>query len=378
MQETLKGRNVRVRDGQWHYRFNFRGKEYSGPTGLNGDASNQSAAEAFADERRRELEQSRRPQKLQGAPKGAIALNTGFCAQADVFLAWCKDTEYKAKPNTAARLKTSFVSLMKFFGNISVRQIDAEAIERYKTLRLGMVRDITVRHDLHALSVFFRKFACKRGLAASNPVKLVSVPSDRDAIQEHVVTPAEEKAYFGAAASMFETYRKSFKSAQPTLADVARLILEQGCRPEEILALRKEHISLDAGTLRIAGGKTRAARRTLHLTAPSMEIFRRRLAASGTSPWLFPSDRNPGHHITKLDNAHDRICLDAAVSFRLYDFRHTFATRAIEAGVQIAVVAAILGHSGLRTIHRYVHPTDDAQRAGMAKLEAANAERRAV
>jgi integrase len=86
------------------------------------------------------------------------------------------------------------------------------------------------------------------------------------------------------------------------------------------------------------------------------------------SEWLFPSERHPGHHLGNLNTTHDRICLEAGVSFVVYDFRHTFATRKIEEGVPVAVVAAILGHSSLRTIHRYVHPSAEAQRAAMMML----------
>lgn len=366
--QLRKGRNVRVRDGQWHYRFNFRGKEYTGPTDLAGDASNRSAAEQFAADRRRELEH-RKPAAI--AMKAAVLpLDAGFAAVADAFLKWCRDTEYRSKPGTAERLRVSFTSLMDFFGDIPVRQIDAEAIERFKGNRatVDQVRDVTIRHDLHALSVFFRKFAGRRGLAAGNPVKLVSIPSDREAIREHVVTPEEEQRYFAAAAALHAQYAKSFKDAQPNLADVARLMLEQGCRPEEILAARKEHVSLSSATLFIAGGKTRAARRTLHLTAASLAILKRRLERASEYPWLFPSDRHEGRHITKLSCTHDRVCREAGVSFRLYDFRHTFATRAIEDGAAVAIVAAILGHSGLRTIHRYVHPSAEAQKATMERL----------
>jgi integrase len=141
--------------------------------------------------------------------------------------------------------------------------------------------------------------------------------------------------------------------------------------PDEpfIWAAQKVNLNIEAGTLLIAGGKTRAARRTLHLTPASLEILERR--AKLNSVWLFPSDRNPGHHLTKLVCTHDRVCLNAGVSFVLYDFRHTFATRHIEAGTPVAVVAAMMGHSGLRTIHRYVHPTSEAQREAMLRFQAA-------
>jgi len=140
-------------------------------------------------------------------------------------------------------------------------------------------------------------------------------------------------------------------------------MLEQGARPQEILATRKEHHHAAEGTLLIAGGKSRAARRTLYLTEVSCAILERRMKLTG--PWLFPSDRNPGHHLTQIGTAHDRACIEAGVSFVLYDLRHTFATRKIQEGVPVPVVAAILGHSGLRTISRYVHPQAEAQRAAM-------------
>jgi integrase len=369
MKQQSRG-NIRERDGQWHYRFNFRGREYSGPTGLPAGVSNRSAAEEVAMARRRELEQQK-PAALRAVPVASI--DPGFRAIAAAFLAWCRDTEYRAKPNTAERLRVSFVSLTEFFGATSLRQIDAAAIERYKANRAGIdgVRDVTIRHDLHALSVFFRKYACRRGLAVANPVDMVSIPSDADAIREHVITAEEEDAYFAAVEMLHAKYCKSFPAALPNLADVARIMLEQGPRPEEILASRKIHFDSGAVTLRVPGGKSRAARRTLHLTSASLAILQRRAAIGGeSSPWLFPSDRNPGHHLTKLAGAHDRACIEAGVSFRIYDFRHTFATRAIESGIPVAVVAAILGHSGLRTIHRYVHPTNDAQKSAMQRVDA--------
>jgi site-specific recombinase XerD len=52
--------------------------------------------------------------------------------------------------------------------------------------------------------------------------------------------------------------------------------------------------------------------------------------------------------------------------FRLYDLRHTYGTRAVEAGIDVFSVAKLMGHADLRTKERYVHLSkahlEDAQK----------------
>jgi len=86
------------------------------------------------------------------------------------------------------------------------------------------VREITIRHDLHALSKAFGYFR-RSQLGAGDPVRGVEIPSDKDAVRMHVLSAPEEALYFEAA--------KRF----PALYDLGRLMLNQGCRPEEILEL---------------------------------------------------------------------------------------------------------------------------------------------
>ena len=99
------------------------------------------------------------------------------------------------------------------------------------------------------------------------------------------------------------------------------------------------------------------------------EILERRMFAPGNSIWVFPSSRVPGAHVGRLNFAHDAVCAETGLSFCLYDLRHTFATRMAQAGVDLATLAAILGHSSLRLVMRYVHPQAEHMKAAMARYD---------
>ena len=133
------------------------------------------------------------------------------------------------------------------------------------------------------------------------------------------------------------------------------------------MALTPDDVDAKNEKLYIRGGKSKAARRTLDLTTESLRILSFRKANGGK--WLFPSPIRPGEHIVRLNAQHDRACIDAKVSFVLYDLRHTFATRMVESGCDLPTLAAILGHSSLRSVMRYVHPQAGSKKDAMRRYE---------
>jgi integrase len=235
-------------------------------------------------------------------------------------------------------------------------------VDDYKSWRAEEheVRDVTIRHDLHAMSTFFQ-YAVRHHWAFSNPIEGVDIPSDADAERIHVLTVAEEEDYFRRAARL------------PDLHDVGRLMINQGMRPEEVTSLAKANINFEAGTIYVARGKTKAAKRHLNMTTESRQILERRMA--GQSRWIFPSKKKRGAHIFRINSAHDRIVAEAAregvlIEFVPYDSRHTFATRAVtEDKVDLATLAALLGHGSIRCVYKYVHPTDEHKRAAMKRID---------
>ena len=287
---------LRVRNGKWYYRFRLDGRNYAGTTNLPATKQNmRSALQSEADHRQALLE---------GRQPARRVVVREFNDAVSVFLDWAK-AKYRAHPNSSRRIAVSLASARAFFGSEVVSLIDEGRIEAYKTWRMNEhgVRDVTVRHDLHALSTFFQ-YAIKEHWTRDNPIRRVTIPSDAEAVRIHVLTPEEEKQYFTLAESHRDLY------------DLGRLMLNQGMRPEEVLTLLASDVSLERGQLHIRSGKSAAARRSLDLTPESREILARRVA--GGASWIFPAPRMPGQHIGRLNNAHDAICERAELAFVLY------------------------------------------------------------
>lgn len=338
---------IRERRGNWHYRFKVNGAQYSGNTDLAATERNRAAANRI-EAKARELVQSGKAHELRLDVQP-------FSSASDKFLKWA-DSEYRKHPSSALRLRTSFASISVFFGERPVSSITAGNVEDYKAWRSNehKVKDITIRHDLHALSLFFQ-YARKHNWLRSNPLEDVQIPSDHEAVRMHVLTAKEEAVYFGVA------------RRNKNLYDLGRIMLNQGCRPEEILGLRKSSVNLERGQFSIEHGKSKAARRTLTMTAETRSILASRM--DGLSQWVFPSPKMDGH-IIKLNKAHDAVLRVTKQSFVLYDFRHTFATRAAELGIAPATLAAIMGHGDIRSIGKYIHVRQDAMDRAMKDLDA--------
>jgi integrase len=61
---------------------------------------------------------------------------------------------------------------------------------------------------------------------------------------------------------------------------------------------------------------------------------------------------------------------DAKIApLRLYDLRHTWATRAAMSGIDLVTLAALLGHSKIQMVLRYAHPTQEHQARSVERME---------
>lgn len=163
-------------------------------------------------------------------------------------------------------------------------------------------------------------------------------------------------------------------------ADAIRALELTGCRRNEILRLAWRPgtagalgwIDLDAGVLDYSDSK--GGPKVVPLGENALELFRRRAHARGASPWVFPAPRNPERPLAGLQRAWERACELAGISGAcIHSLRHSFATRALEAGIDSRLVMGLLGHRDRRSLDRYQHPTIDALRRAANALDGAPA-----
>jgi len=340
---------VYQRGKTWWYVFEFGGRKIQ----ESSDFRNKTAAIRAEAKRKTDLLERRAGfKKLKPAPR--------FGDFVEQFLKW---SEQQHRPKTQELHSGNCKVLKRFFRGTWLDEITQGMVEDFKLTRAQerrwgkskqiTVSGVTVNRALSTLRLIFN-YAERCGFLVPNPVK--HVPFFQEAGRTRIISPEEERAYLAAA-------------SQP-LTDIARIMLDTGMRPEEVFRIEKTNLDFVQRTILNPFGKTRAARRKLTMTNDVWSILRGR-SASSDSPFVFPSPDRPERPIGSVRKAHDAALRRAKIApaFRLYDLRHTYASRAVMAGVDLPTLAALLGHTGVQMTMRYVHPAEEHKREATAKIE---------
>ena len=192
------------------------------------------------------------------------------------------------------------------------------------------------------------------------------------------------------------------------------LILETGLRTGEMIGLTWDAIDWENKTLtvnktleyrhdrgywRAGPPKTQQSYRTIPLTAKAYEILERvsyekqfRKESETLSQVLEYIDRITGKTSQLVmgdlvfvnwrtgepakNSSYDthlyKLCDEAGIKrFCMHALRHTYATRAIESGMQPKILQKLLGHASIKTtMDRYVHVTDESMLKAVQQFEA--------
>ncbi len=132
-----------------------------------------------------------------------------------------------------------------------------------------------------------------------------------------------------------------------------------GLRITEAVSLPVSAIDSQRMILRLIGKRNKE--RCVPLPAPLLDPLRRLWATHRSRDWLFPARHGRGPMARKtlqltFRDACDTIGLNPHLSS--HSLRHAYATRLLEAGVDLRMVQVLLGHGSIRSTQLYTHLTD--------------------
>ena len=232
--------------------------------------------------------------------------------------------------------------------------------------------DSMVRH-IHSTLHAALKDAVQAHVIPRNPTEGTTAPKPNYK-PKRILTRAELDAFL-AVVEQDEVWRDFFQTELMT-----------GLRRGEICGLQWSDFDGDAGTLKVCRTlhsqrkgeyttgetKTNQGMRTIILPHSVTEILQRR-KVDAISQWIFPDPVKPeGPVDPNAAYRHMKTLLQRAglPSIRFHDLRHTFATLALESGMDVKTLSAMLGHvSAATTLDIYTHSTSDMQHAAARKID---------
>jgi integrase len=96
-------------------------------------------------------------------------------------------------------------------------------------------------------------------------------------------------------------------------------------------------------------------------TRETLRVLVSKAQAKGYS-YIF-TNKATGKPYTSLKTAWKTACKQAGITnLRIHDLRHTFGTRAADAGAPLRAIQDVMGHSSIAMTERYAHATDEGKR----------------
>jgi integrase len=328
---------------KWHYDFTLRGKRHRGPIP---EASTRKQAEQAEIVIRNEKFENR-------YGSGKIPRFSDFFLQ--TYLPWARNNKRSARED-----ESRGKPLVEHFGNRKLDEITIEDVERFrnkrrhiKTWRGDDRSPKTVNLEVQHLSRIF-SFAIERGVNIENPcLRVKNLPADSRRTR-HLSHEEETRLM------------PWLNGRREHLRPIVLIALHTGMRQGEIMQLRWADVDFQRNVINVVHGKEQSTKTGKGRTIPMNQIARDALL----------SIKREGDKVFSIDcpkRSFAFACRKAGIEdFRFHDLRHTFATRAGDAGATAFEIAALLGHSAVTMTAIYTHATGDGIRRAVDGLTRQN------
>lgn len=245
-----------------------------------------------------------------------------------------------------------------------LQDLSRRKLEQLYEQRLSGLSSNTVR----AFSVQMKRCleaAVDSGILVSNPHDRVRMCKTRKPKKVFAYTSADQ-----------EKIVRQCKETHNGQHEIFYFLIGTGMRFGEAAALLWEDVDLETGAINInkttihgIGGtvvknspKTDSGIRTIYV-GDNVRIWLKGLYANATSEYVFPGKRGQAMPQSTAIRHWNELCDEINIQHQgMHALRHTWATRALEAGIDIKTVSNMLGHKNITTTMNTYQDVFDSQK----------------
>jgi integrase len=267
--------------------------------------------------------------------------------------------------------------------DMKLQSITAKDVDSWKTARLTAVTKPTIDRYSAGLRSAFNK-AVDWQLIQTNP--FAHVKSFRVDNARVRFLSSDEEARLRVALDTRENARRvdrdsgnkfrqergyellpEFGTYTDHLKPMTLLAMQTGLRQGELFKLSWESVDIDGGLLTVlAKTSKRDMTRHIPLSSESKSILSAWRNQTSDKGLVFAGKQ--GKEFVGIKTSWHKILLDAEImDFHWHDLRHHFASRLVQAGVDLNTVRELLGHSDIKMTLRYAHLAPEHKKAAIDK-----------
>ena len=292
--------------------------------------------------------------------------------------------EPNVRPTTAASYRRNIeLHVIPHIGDIKLNRLTSRELQKFykDLLENGRLREAqkeknpglsnsTVR-GIHMMLHNALDRAVRERLILRNPTEDCIIPK-LEKKEMKILRPEDIKAYLAAA-------------ERRGVLPMFYLELVSGVRKGELVALLWDDLDIEQRTISVSkqalsrpGGeivvnrpKTENSIRAISIPQEAVDLLVEEHQKHPDNPYMFPSPKTGEmYYPDSVANLHKKLLQDAGSGhIRFHDLRHTFATMALQNGVDVKTVSAMLGHydAGF-TLRTYTHATRQMQEQAAEKM----------
>ena len=265
-------------------------------------------------------------------------------------------TEHAARMSQPRHYHGYAKNLTAFFGGRTLAEITPKLIVEYKNRRYAAgLKPASINRELATLKKAFNLAVKEWEWCRENPVSRVSMEQEHNT-RDRWLSVEEEKHLLQTCA--------------PWLHDLVTVALHTGMRMGEILELTWRAVDFTRRTVTVVRSKN-GERRTIPVNQTVLAMLKEKTTLRSLRTELVFCSKV----FTPMESGHLRRSFRLALGkaqidgFHFHDLRHTFATRLVQAGVDLYKVQRLLGHKSPIMTQRYAHHYPESLRGGVEILD---------